>query len=98
MGLTKICDEIAISSEAAVKWSRFCRRAVYYGMISLGESIGGPGDVAVHTNSIEASWGAVRRMIFRQPGSRTRLHLPGNLAKYLLIKQCGFKIRNFFKE
>uniref|UniRef100_A0A915DEK8 ISXO2-like transposase domain-containing protein n=1 Tax=Ditylenchus dipsaci TaxID=166011 RepID=A0A915DEK8_9BILA len=46
----------------------------------------------VHTNSIEATWGAVKRMVFRQPGNRTRRHLPGNLAKYLFIKQC--RLRN----
>uniref|UniRef100_A0A915DC10 Transposase n=1 Tax=Ditylenchus dipsaci TaxID=166011 RepID=A0A915DC10_9BILA len=41
---------------------------------------------AVHTNSIEASWAAVKRMIFRQPGSRTRRHLPGNLANDPFLK------------
>uniref|UniRef100_A0A915CP57 ISXO2-like transposase domain-containing protein n=1 Tax=Ditylenchus dipsaci TaxID=166011 RepID=A0A915CP57_9BILA len=204
MELTKICDEIAISSEASVEWSRFCRRAVYFGMITLGEAIGGLGDVvesdeskfgkrnynrghyvqgswvfggiyrltgsvfmvqvekrdrdtllplcqrwikkdsiiiadcwraydsleelgyqllrvnhsltfktaeedvpdcfpthvkkAVHTNSIEASWGAVKRMIFRQPGSRARRHLPGNLANVEEQQSSGEKVECSGKE
>uniref|UniRef100_A0A915ELM4 ISXO2-like transposase domain-containing protein n=1 Tax=Ditylenchus dipsaci TaxID=166011 RepID=A0A915ELM4_9BILA len=45
MELTKICDEVRISRATAVEWTRFCHRAVFYGIVTLGGSIGGPGDV-----------------------------------------------------
>lgn len=49
----------------------------------------------MHTNSIEGSWGSVKRLVFRMPGSRNAAYIRFDLAKYMFVKKCMLQNKYF---